>query len=181
MFAQKFAGTGLISLLMGLALTAGAQQKPQLTDPEIASVAVTANQVDIAYARIALQKSHNPDIRNFAETMQRDHQSVIKQATSLVQKLHVTPKDNEVSRSLRNQEQKTSQELRSKTGHAFDQAYISNEVAYHQAVIQTVEDVLIPEAQNADLKGLLQQVLPILKEHLQHAQSIAEKLGAGTN
>ncbi|MBX5438189.1 MAG: DUF4142 domain-containing protein [Thermoflavifilum sp.] len=165
-------------LLSFTPLLAVAQQKPQLSDPEIASVAVTANQVDIAYARIALQKSHDPDIRNFAQTMQRDHQSVIKQATALVQKLHVTPKDNAVSQSLRTQEAKTSKALKAKTGKAFDQAYIQNEVSYHEAVINTVENVLIPEAQNGELKGLLQQVLPVLKEHLQHAQAIAEKLGA---
>jgi putative membrane protein len=31
-------------------------QTPKLTDPEIASVAVTANQVDINYAKVALEK-----------------------------------------------------------------------------------------------------------------------------
>jgi len=146
---------------------------PQLTDPEITSVAVTANQVDIDYARIALKKSHDAQIRNFAQTMQRDHNSVIHQAVELVKKLHVTPQDNAVTQSLKKQETQTSRMLNAKTGKAFDQAYIENEVNYHKAVIHTVQDVLIPQAKNEELKALLQKVLPILQEHLQHAEQIA--------
>ena len=38
------------------------QAKPQLTDPEIASVAVTANQVDIGNANIAIANSKDSSI-----------------------------------------------------------------------------------------------------------------------
>ncbi|MCL6524504.1 MAG: DUF4142 domain-containing protein [Thermoflavifilum sp.] len=168
-------GWGAVALICSSFLSTVQAQTPKLSDPEIASVAVTANQVDIDYAGIALKKSHSADIRNFAQTMQRDHQSVINQAVALVKKLHVTPQDNTVSQSLKKQEAQTAKMLKSKTGRAFDQAYIENEVNYHQAVIQTVKDVLIPQAQNGELKSLLEKVLPILQEHLQHAENIANQ------
>jgi len=66
-------------------------QNPKLTDPEIASVAVTANQIDIDYAVIAKEKSKNAEILRFAETMTNDHKAVIAQAVALVTKLKVTP------------------------------------------------------------------------------------------
>jgi putative membrane protein len=72
--------------------------------------------------------------------------------------------------------QKTQSSLRSKSGSAFDKAYIDNEVAYHQAVINTVQNVLIPEAKNSELKQLLQNVLPTLKTHLEHAQMVQKNL-----
>lgn len=153
-----------------------AQKTPTLTDPEIASVAVTANQVDINYAQIAQKKSKDASILEFAQTMAKDHQGVIDQAVALVKKLNVTPMDNAVSKKLNADAEKTRKELNKKSGKAFDKAYIDNEVAYHTAVVSTVEDVLIPQSQNAELKGLLQQVLPVLKTHLEHAKMVQSKI-----
>lgn len=147
-------------------------QTPKLTDPEIASVAVTANQIDINYAKIAKEKSKNADVLKFAATMASDHQSVIDQAVALVKKLGVTPKDNEVSKKLNADAETTKKMLRTKSGNAFNKAYIHNEVAYHKAVIETVQNLLIPQAQNAELKALLEKVLPILKAHLEHAEMV---------
>ena len=151
-------------LVITMAPVAVAQKK--LTDPEIASVAVTANQIDIGYADIAKEKSRNDDVRNFAQTMITDHKAVIAQASDLVKKLGVTPKDNDVSKKLSADAEKKKQELKGKSGAAFDKAYIDNEVAYHKAVIATVEGTLIPDSQNAELKQLLQNIMPALKTHL---------------
>ena len=148
------------------------QTKPQLSDPEIASVAVTANQIDINNADIAIAKSKDSSILQFAQTMKRDHQGVIDQAVALVTKLNVTPKDNTLSKKLLADAAKTKQMLESKSGKAFSKAYIDNEVAYHKAVISVIETVLIPESQNAELKAFLQKVLPAFHAHLEHAEMI---------
>src|SRR5262249_26075743 len=118
--------------LLTLSPCAFAQGNPKLSDPEIASVAVTANQVDIDQAQIAKEKSKNADVQKFAETMIADHKSVIDQAVALVKKLGVTPKDNDVSKKLSSDAEKNKASLRSKSGSEFDKAYINNEVAYHQ-------------------------------------------------
>jgi putative membrane protein len=152
--------------------TSSAQNSTKLTDPEIASVAVVANQNDIDFAAVAKTKSTNKDILQFAQTMATDHQSVIDQAVALVKKLGVTPKDNAVSKKLSSDAASTKKMLSSKSGNAFNKAYIDNEVAYHKAVIGAVENTLIPDATNKDLKDLLQKVLPILKTHLEHAEMV---------
>jgi putative membrane protein len=91
---------------------------------------------------------------------------------ALVTKLKVTPKDNAVSQKLNADAEKTKKSLRTKSGKAFDKAYIDNEVAYHKAVIGAVETLLIPQAQNSELKALLKSVDPILKTHLAHAEMV---------
>ncbi|MEP6628575.1 MAG: DUF4142 domain-containing protein [Ginsengibacter sp.] len=149
-----------------------AQKTQKLTDPQIASVAVTANQVDIDYAKIAQKKSKNADVLKFAETMAKDHQSVIDQAVALVTKLKVTPEDNATSKSLKEGEVKTAKMLNSKSGKAFDKAYIDNEVAYHKAVISVVENMLIKDATNQELKDLLVSAVPLFKAHLVHAEMV---------
>jgi putative membrane protein len=110
--------------------------------------------------------------------MANDHQSVINQAVALVTKLKVTPKDNAVSQSLTADAAKTKTMLQSKSAASFDKAYIDNEVAYHKAVISTVETVLIPQAANAELKALLQNVLPTLKAHLEHAEMVQKTVAS---
>lgn len=150
-------------------------QNAALTDPEIASVAVTANQIDINAAKVAKEKTKNADVIKFADMMIKDHQSVIDQAVALVKKLGVTPKDNDVSKKLNSDAEATKKILLAKSGSAFNKAYIDNEVAYHKAVIDAVQNTLIPQSQNPELKALLEKVLPILKTHLGHAEMIQKK------
>jgi putative membrane protein len=164
--------TASLLLCCGVAAPLWAQENPKLSDEEVAHVAVVANQIDIAYADIAKEKSKDADIIKFAETMKNDHNAVINQASALVKKLNVTPKENAVSKKLLADAEQTKKALRGKSGKAFNKAYIDNEVAYHQAVINAVEGLLIPEAENDELKALLQNVVPALKTHLEHAQMV---------
>lgn len=163
-----------LSFVMVSSLSFG-QEKPQLNDLEIASVAVVANQIDISYAEVALKKSKNKEIRDFATRMKEDHQAVISQAVALVKKLNVSPKDNAVSQSLLQSADKTKAMLEAKSAREFDKAYIDNEVAYHKAVIAAVKDLLIPQAKNTELKALLEAVLPALEMHLSHAEMVQHK------
>lgn len=160
------------AVVLTVAVTGYAQDKPKLSDAEVASVAVVANQIDISYAEIARKKSTDAEVLKFAETMINDHKAVIAQAVALVKKLGVEPKDNAVSKSLLANAENTKKDLRSKNGETFNTAYVDNEVAYHKAVIEAVEGLLIPEAENAELKSLLQQVVPALKAHLAHAEML---------
>lgn len=151
------------------------QKSPVLTDPEIASVAVVANQNDIDFAKIAIEKSQNPKVVEFANTMITDHKAVIDLAVKLVTKLNVTPKDNAVSTQMLADAKKTKEMLNSKSGKDFDKAYVDNEVAYHKAVIGAVKTVLIPQSKNEELKALLQKVMPILEVHLGHAEMLQKQ------
>lgn len=153
-----------------------AQDTPQLSDPEIASVAVVANQIDIDYGKVALERSKNKEVIDFANRMIEDHKAVINQAVALVTKLGVTPMDNTVSQSLLTQSKETLKKLNSVSKKDFDKTYIDNEVAYHEAVIGAVKDLLIVQAKNAELKDLLEAVLPALEAHLGHAKMAQSKI-----
>ncbi|QMU28199.1 DUF4142 domain-containing protein [Adhaeribacter radiodurans] len=172
---RKLALAGYFSILVFPVI---AQNNPKLSDAEVAAVAVTANQIDIDKAKLAKDKSKNPEVLQFAETMANDHQGVIQQASALVKKLGVTPKDNAVNQQLLAEANKTEKSLQAKNGKDFDKAYIDNEVTYHQAVISAVSDLLIPETDNQELKGLLQNIIPALKAHLQHAQMLQKQFSS---
>lgn len=140
------------------------------TDPQIAHIAYTAGQLDIAAANQALKMSKNKDVRAFADQMLKDHTAVNKQALDLCKKLGVTPEDNDTSKALTTQADAKRAELAKLSGAAFDKAYLDNEVAYHKAVNGALETTLIPSAQNAELKSLLQTGLKLFQGHQQHAE-----------
>jgi putative membrane protein len=165
------------ALASGLTVTPGfAQTAARPSDPQIAHIAYTAGEIDIKNAKLALTKTHNKDVRDFADDMVRDHTAVNEKALALVKKLHVTPQDNPTSQSLVKQADAERKKLASLNGAAFDKAYIENEVAYHKEVDQALETTLIPSAQNPELKSLLQTGLKIFQGHEQHAEQLASKV-----
>jgi putative membrane protein len=173
MLVRLIAAIAAICLLSGAALAQGAA-KP--TDPQIAHIAYTAGQLDIEAAKQAVNKSKNKEVRAFANDMVRDHTAVNKQALALVKKLKVTPEDNDTSRALTKQAAAKRVELAKLKGAAFDKAYVDNEVAYHKTVNGALESTLIPSANNAELKSLLQTGLKIFQGHEQHAEHVASGL-----
>jgi putative membrane protein len=173
MFVRMSAAIAAICLFSGAALAQGGA-KP--TDPQIAHIAYTAGEIDIKAAKQALEKSHNKEVRQFAQDMVRDHSAVNKQALALVKKLKVTPEDNDTSRALSKQASEKRAELGKLKGAAFDKAYVANEVAYHKTVDNALETQLIPSASNAELKNLLQTGLKIFQGHEQHAEHVEAEL-----
>lgn len=177
---KKFKKLLMLCMLVGsvmFSLEAISQNEDSaLTDPEIASIAVVANQNDIDFAAIALDRSENEDVLGLARTMASDHQQVIDQAVELVTRLGVTPKENAVSQQLLQEAERNQGRLREVSEEEFDKAYVDNEVAYHEKVIAAVEGLLVPQAENDELKALLEQVLPILQGHLEHARMIQKNL-----
>jgi putative membrane protein len=139
---------------------------------------VTANQVDIDAGKLAEATTHNPQVKEFAQLMVKDHTGVNQSATALVKRLKVTPEDNPTSESLKQGGEQNLTALRKLKGGDFDKAYIDHEVAYHQAVLDAMDKTLIPNASNADLKALLVKVRPAFVAHLEHAKSLQQSLAA---
>jgi putative membrane protein len=159
--------------------TPPASGQARLDDLEMAHVAVVASQIDISYAHLALALSTNPSIRQFAETMIRDHEAVNGQVAALATRLKVTAKDNAMSRSLLDGAAKQTDKLTGLRGAAFDRAYIQNELAYHQTVNGAVANQFIPNIQNPEVKKAFQAALTIFRGHEKHAEELVKSVGMG--
>ena len=150
-----------------------------INDAQIASIVVTANQVDIDAGELASRMATNPEVKKFAATMVTDHTGVNKAATDLATRLKVTPEDNATSQALKAGGEKNVANLKSLKGAAFDKAYIDHEVAYHTQVLEAIDKTLVPNAKNAELKALIVKVRPAFVAHLEHAKSLQKTVGAG--
>ena len=161
------------------ALAAGAAYAQAPSDPQIAGIVVTANQIDIDAGKLAKSRSKNKEVQGFANQMITDHTAVNKQAVALAKKLGVKPEGSETQESLKKGARENVANLKKLKGAQFDKAYVDHEVAYHQAVLDAIDKTLIPSAQNAELKGLIEKVRPAIAAHLDHAKHIQSSLGKG--
>lgn len=173
------AGTGRLmtgALVLAAATGTGLGAQEDLSDAEVAHVAVTANAIDVEMAGLVEGRTENGEVRQFAETMIRDHRAVNERAAALAGRLGVTPADNAVSRSLRTGAAAAAASLKALQGAAFDGAYMDREVRYHQAVLDALDELLIPTTSNAELRALLEEVRPAIAAHLEHAKAIRAAL-----
>ncbi len=161
------------------AFTTTASAGGAMNDLEIAHTAYTAGNLDIRYAHLALAISENDKIRDFAKTMIRDHAAVNDQAVALITELKVTPQDNDLSRALVKGAAAKRDELAGLRGKAFDCAYATNELGYHEVVNKTVETSFIPAVTVPPLKTLLQGALTTFKVHEGHARKMVAGLNCG--
>jgi putative membrane protein len=168
-----------VTFALGLALAATglvAQADDAMNDLEIAHTAYTAGGLDIRYAHLALAISENDAVRDFAQTMIRDHTAVNDAAGALITELNVTPQDNALSQALVEGAAAKRAELMALAGNAFDCAYAANELGYHQVVNKTVAESFIPAVTVEPLKALLEDALVTFKAHEQHAEQMVAGL-----
>ena len=169
-----------LALLLIISFTfsniAQANSPAELNDLEIAHVAYSADNIDIRYAHLALAISNNPAIHDFARAMIRDHSAVNEQALALLKKLNAQPQDNFLSQSLQQGAEKLIDEMSQLRGVDFDRRYAENELAYHRAVNDLVENSFIPNIENKEVKALFETGLAIFKAHEIHAEQVVNKL-----
>jgi putative membrane protein len=145
------------------------------SDANIVAILDEANMADSAAGAIAATKGTSSAVRDFGKTMMRDHHALRVQGQALAKKLNVTPQppsdDNSVADSQKNLDNLNS----TAKGKDFDKAYIDHEVDYHKAVLEAATKGM-NQAQNTELKNLIQKAAPNIQGHLTKAESIQKNL-----
>jgi len=168
------------SVVAGLAalvvLGTGTGAAGTLDDATILAVFDQANEVDILTGRLGAKYGHSEEVRALGRMVANDHVAVQQMGRDLAKKLKIVPTspDNDTSVS---DYAKAVADLQSKRGADFDRAYLQHEVAFHQAVVDAVKTTLLPAVKNAELRNLLNSVLPGLESHLTATRTLARKLG----
>jgi len=111
-----------------------------MNDPQIATVALTAHQIDVDRGNLALRHTKNDEVKQFADQMVQDHQAGITEAMNLAKRLGVKPEQSDTSKSMKKDANAVTARLKKEKGAAFDKDYIDTEVKYHEAVIDAVKN-----------------------------------------
>jgi putative membrane protein len=147
-----------------------AARQGSITDANIAAMVLASNNTDISYARLVPTRGQRDDVKRFADRMLTDHNGVNGLVTDLLRKLDIAAVDNAISLDMRDESANKRDILRELSGFAFDSAYMENEVAYHTKFLASIDNQMMPNVRNAELRNLLVAVRPAVAAHLAHAE-----------
>ncbi len=171
----------IVAVLCSFATAETFAEYGPLNDAQIADITVTATTVAINRGKLADKKSHNREVRAFAREMVDNHTQLNNQVSALVKKLHLDSGGNDLSVSLKKNDEESLHKLQALNDKAFDRAYVDNEVAFHKTILNNLDNTLIPNAKNAELKHMLRKMRAQTEEHLEAFSSLRVWLSALDN
>jgi putative membrane protein len=145
------------------------------TDANVVDVLTVANQGEVDYSQVAVEKATNASVKQFAQLMVKDHNAMIDAVKGLASKLNVTPAANDKVNDLQKENQKDITDLNAKTGKDFDKEFMEEQVDMHQETLDLLND-LDGRTTNADLKAAIAEAKPKVQAHLDQAKAIKDKL-----
>ncbi len=149
-----------------------ARRTGPMADPNIAAMVLALNNTDISYARLVPSRGQRDDVRRFAERMLTDHAGLNSLMTALLEKMDIAAEDNIASLDMRDESATKRDIMRELSGFAFDSAYVTNEVSYHQKFLASLDNEMLPAVKDADLRSLLTTMRPAVAAHLAHAEQL---------
>jgi predicted outer membrane protein len=152
----------------------------RLSDSATAGVMMEANGGEVMVGTLATNRAQDARVRSFAQQMVTEHSMANTRLNTLLQQKGLTAGDSEVRRMLAMAAQTTLNQLSNLSAAAFDAAYMASQVDMHQQVLKLLDDVLIPSAEDADLKAELVSARATVAMHLTAAQTLAASV-AGTD
>ena len=145
------------------------------TDANVVDVLTVANQGEVDYSQIGVDKATNASVKEFARMMVKDHGTMLTAVKDLATRLNVTPAANDKANDLKEETTKDINDLNAKTGKEFDEEFMAEQIDMHQETLDLLTD-LDGRTTNADLKAAIAEAKPKVQAHLDQAKAIKDKL-----
>ncbi|WP_342360672.1 DUF4142 domain-containing protein [Terrarubrum flagellatum] len=130
--------------------------------------AASANMLEIETSRLALDKSSDADVRQFAEVMIRDHGEAAVKFRTAAQQGRLTPP----MAKLDIDQARAFEQLKAASGEEFNRKFIMLQKSAH-ADAMTLFQAYAQNGDNPAITSFAQTLLPTLQSH----QQMVEKLG----
>jgi putative membrane protein len=148
-----------------------------LDDAEILAVVRTVNSAEVAAAELATERAAAGETRQYAQHVMADHSKSNQQVATLA--AAIPPRDNPLSMTLREQGAADIEKLEQHSGEEFDRAFVEAQARMHQQVLDTIDEQLLPAAEDQQLRMLLQTTRDQVAMHLEHAQQLQGTTATG--
>jgi putative membrane protein len=130
---------------------------------------------EVEAGKLAQQRAQRPEVKDFARQMVADHTKANDSLGSLEKTTKMAaPKDLDMDHKV------MRAQLSALKGAAFDLAYVRAQVMDHQKTAQLLEWE-IGSGQSDPVKAYAKATLPIVLDHLQHAQRLLAELTSAGN
>ncbi len=148
----------------------GMQQagQPSPVDRMFVGKAMQGGLAEVQLGQLTLQKTNNPQVKEFAQRMIDDHTKLNEQMKPIAQQVGVTVPD-QISKNDR----KTIAKLQTLSGSAYDQAYIKDMVKDHKQDLNEFQ-MEASSGQDQTVKDAANQGSKVIAQHLQMAQQMAK-------
>jgi putative membrane protein len=129
------------------------------------------NMASIKFGQLASQKASNPELKQFGQQLQRDHQKAQDKLAKIAKHHDVT-----LPTSLDAKCQEEMSRLQALTGDEFDKEFAKGAVQGHAMAVAKAQKGSV-EAKDSDLAQYSKEMLPELKRHQEKAREIAKAVG----
>ncbi len=130
--------------------------------------ALEGNMAEVQMGQLALQKSSDDQVKQFAQRMVDDHGKMLEQLKPVAQQMGV-----KVPEGPSKGQMKSMDKMKGLSGDAFDQAYIKSMVKDHKNDDSEFKQEA-QSTQNPQLKQMVMQSDQIIQSHLQQIEQIAK-------
>ncbi|WP_182393143.1 DUF4142 domain-containing protein [Legionella sp. PC997] len=175
-----FIGASILGVNSSLASPMNASestvQNKSKNDGEIIATLIAVNKQEIAAAGEALKISNNPEVKQYAEMLKKQHTQNLNKTLVLSQKTNIAPVESAKVKLLQKKGAKELKTLSSLKGKNFDKAYIKAMIKGHTEVLHMFDNEFLNNVSNSSLKQLLLKTRPHIKAHLEEAEKIQKSL-----
>jgi putative membrane protein len=140
-------------------------------DKSFVKKALEGNIAEIEMGKLALQKSNDDQVKQFAQRMVDDHTKMQDQLKPVAEQMGVKVPDGPSKGQM-----KSMDKMKALSGDAFDQAYIKDMVKDHKKDDSDFK-LEAQSTQNPQLKQLVSEADQTIESHLQQIQQIAQTKG----
>ncbi|HEX5206898.1 MAG TPA: DUF4142 domain-containing protein [Steroidobacteraceae bacterium] len=155
-----------LASMLAVPLALGAGTKPDT----FMRKAIQGNLAEIKVGQLAQQKGASEGVRHFGSVLEQDHSTANSQAMTAASSMGVTPP---AEPSMK--EQAEYRHLAALSGAKFDKAFVKEMVKDHRQDIAEYEKEA--KTSNSQASSYAEQSLPVLKKHLQLAESLERHPG----
>ncbi|TBO41811.1 DUF4142 domain-containing protein [Pedobacter kyonggii] len=129
-------------------------------DAKFTTQAAVGGMAEVELGKLALEKSSNPQVKEFATMMVKDHGMANTELMAIAKQKNIT-----LPSTVDDEHKKKMDDLSKKSGADFDKAYVDAMVSGHKSTLKLMEDEL-RDAKDADLKAFATKTAPIVQSHL---------------
>lgn len=139
-------------------------------DAKFTTEAAVGGMAEVELGKMALEKSSNPQVKEFATMMVKDHGMANTELMAIAKQKNIT-----LPSTVDDEHKKKMEDLSKKTGTDFDKAYVSAMVDGHKSTLKLMEDES-KDGKDADLKAFATKTAPIVQSHLQMINKINDSM-----
>ncbi len=140
------------------------------TDSAFMYTAKTAGLLEIAAGKVALQKTTQPHVKNFALLMVKEHTDALGKLREIARIKGISLPD-----TLRGEDRRKVEELSAKSGQDFNQAYIDVMVESHDRFVEIFRDAN-RKVTDIEVNTYAKELLPALLRHQRKAHYLRDSL-----